>query len=538
MTKLSNKKPVHIFIKGESSSSFMKILGKIVVCCDGMGFIYHNVEPDFKCDVIINLTNFRSTPPQIHTYDIFNRRVFSVQDKKYNVIDVSMDINDVDHIKRLMHLIHKDLQKESKKESKKEEPKILKKFKLLVVGDGATGKTTFIKHHLTGEFDKRYNATMGVDVHSLELNTNKGKVIFDVWDSAGQEKFGGLRDGYYIGADAALVFYDVKSIQTRSNIPNWIADVKRVCKEIPIIKVGSKDDSALLTIDTHPTEDRCWISTKINSNMDLPFLKVLKKLMGNEIEIVKPQKREDNIVSEDSPWYSESMLTLCANQVSEITGKIVTRSDGKNLATFVKTISVKQFDSMLPFDICQKVAAMFIVDQKFKKITKYPENMKCPKVVQIAGYITECYGKKLNENEFTNLEEFIKTSSDKSTDDIAENFLDLFNENTLNNMKWCVKDAKKILALKENELKEAQKHLKETEQTLKEYETKKAKNEYSAKLRKIMERLDEQSKEVQKMVSDPEFQKNAKILGIDPDHAKTMVEKGFIDIENYLKINP
>ena len=39
-------------------------------------------------------------------------------------------------------------------------------------------------------------ATMGVEVHPLDFQTNLGPIRFDVWDCAGQEKFGGLRDGY------------------------------------------------------------------------------------------------------------------------------------------------------------------------------------------------------------------------------------------------------------------------------------------------------------------------------------------------------
>lgn len=29
-------------------------------------------------------------------------------------------------------------------------------FKLVFVGDGGVGKTTFVKRHLTGEFEKKY----------------------------------------------------------------------------------------------------------------------------------------------------------------------------------------------------------------------------------------------------------------------------------------------------------------------------------------------------------------------------------------------
>lgn len=51
-------------------------------------------------------------------------------------------------------------------------------------------------------------ATLGVEVHPLFFNTNRGNVKFNVWDTAGQEKFGGLRDGYYIqGAFTNIPFH-------------------------------------------------------------------------------------------------------------------------------------------------------------------------------------------------------------------------------------------------------------------------------------------------------------------------------------------
>ena len=74
-------------------------------------------------------------------------------------------------------------------------------FKVVLVGDGGVGKTTWLQKHRSGEFETRYIATLGVEVHPLrfQINQNEKQVLqFNVWDCAGQEKFGGLRDGYYI----------------------------------------------------------------------------------------------------------------------------------------------------------------------------------------------------------------------------------------------------------------------------------------------------------------------------------------------------
>ncbi|KAA8612501.1 GTPase SAR1 [Pyrenophora tritici-repentis] len=129
-------------------------------------------------------------------------------------------------------------------------------FKLVLVGDGGTGKTTFVKRHLTGEFEKKYIATLGVEVHPLAFTTNLGPIQFDVWDTAGQEKFGGLRDGYYINGQCGIIMFDVTSRITYKNVPNWHRDLKN-----------------LQYYD---------ISAKSNYNFEKPFLWLARKLVGNQ----------------------------------------------------------------------------------------------------------------------------------------------------------------------------------------------------------------------------------------------------------------
>lgn len=90
-------------------------------------------------------------------------------------------------------------------------------------------------------FDKLV-ATIGVEVHPLDFDTNLGRVQFQVWDTAGQEKLGGLRDAYYIEGQCAILMFDVTSRVTYKNIPSWYRDVFRVCDNIPMVLVGNKVD--------------------------------------------------------------------------------------------------------------------------------------------------------------------------------------------------------------------------------------------------------------------------------------------------------
>lgn len=167
-------------------------------------------------------------------------------------------------------------------------------FKLLLVGDGGTGKTTFVKRHLSGEFEKRYIATIGVEVHPLDFHTSRGVLRFDVWDTAGQEKFGGLRDGYYIQGKCAIIFFDVTSRITYKNVPNWHRDIVRVCEDIPIVLCGNKVDIKerrvkARTITFHRKKNLQYydISAKNNYHFEKPFLWLAKKLVGDpNLELV------------------------------------------------------------------------------------------------------------------------------------------------------------------------------------------------------------------------------------------------------------
>jgi len=194
-----------------------------------------------------------------------------------------------------------------------QQPQEMPTFKLILVGDGGTGKTTFVKRHLTGEFEKKYVATLGVEVHPLVFHTNRGPIRFNCWDTAWQEKFGGLRDGYYIQGQAAIIMFDVTSRMTYKNVPNWHRDLVRVCENIPIVLCGNKVDikdrkvkPKQITFHRKKNLQYYDISAKSNYNFEKPFLWLARKLVGDA-----------NLVFVEAPALKPPEVAIDENQMRE-----------------------------------------------------------------------------------------------------------------------------------------------------------------------------------------------------------------------------
>tara|TARA_R100000750_G_scaffold62456_2_gene56251 strand:+ start:258 stop:755 length:498 start_codon:yes stop_codon:yes gene_type:complete len=160
----------------------------------------------------------------------------------------------------------------------------IRTFKLVLVGDGGVGKTTYIKKLHINEFEHKYVATLGVEVHPITLHTNYGDIRFNCWDTAGVEKFGGLRDSYYVLGDAAIVMGSLHDMESLDHMQTWRDSVKKHINSENIINVFSKTD--LIEEDIEIPDAAICISAADETNLQVPLLTLAMKLMNVEDMVI------------------------------------------------------------------------------------------------------------------------------------------------------------------------------------------------------------------------------------------------------------
>ncbi|KAG7342509.1 small GTP-binding domain protein [Nitzschia inconspicua] len=101
-----------------------------------------------------------------------------------------------------------------------------KTLKIVILGDSGVGKTSLMNRYSTGKFTGQYKATIGADFLVkdnvvVELYQQRTLVTLQIWDTAGQERFQSLGMGFYRGADACMLVYDVTDPHSLDNLDHW-----------------------------------------------------------------------------------------------------------------------------------------------------------------------------------------------------------------------------------------------------------------------------------------------------------------------------
>lgn len=134
----------------------------------------------------------------------------------------------------------------------------LKQFKVILLGDGAVGKTSIANRFSDGNFSQNYKQTVGVDffIRKLELNP-KVSAALQIWDIGGQSIGSKMITNYIAGAHAILLCYDITNYESFANLEDWYRIVVKTFSGLPmpyVALVGNKNDlkhMAAVRMDIH-----------------------------------------------------------------------------------------------------------------------------------------------------------------------------------------------------------------------------------------------------------------------------------------------
>ncbi|KAM7169032.1 ras-related protein Rab-28 isoform 1-T1 [Macrochelys suwanniensis] len=181
-----------------------------------------------------------------------------------------------------------------------------RQLKLVVLGDGTSGKTSLATRFAQEAFGKQYKQTVGLDFFlkriTLPGNLN---VTLQVWDIGGQTIGGKMLDKYIYGAQGILLVYDITNYQSFENLEDWYNMVKKANEESeiqPLVAlVGNKIDlEHMRTVKTDKHQRFCqengfsshFVSAKTGDSVFLCFQRITADILGiklNKAEMEQSQ---------------------------------------------------------------------------------------------------------------------------------------------------------------------------------------------------------------------------------------------------------
>lgn len=115
--------------------------------------------------------------------------------------------------------------------------------KIVVLGSQGVGKTSLVVRYIGKMFSKHISPTIGASFFTCNINLDNSRVKLQVWDTAGQERFRSMAPMYYRNANAALLVFDITSLNSFTAIKGWVKELQNNVPEAMVLSVvGNKSD--------------------------------------------------------------------------------------------------------------------------------------------------------------------------------------------------------------------------------------------------------------------------------------------------------
>lgn len=137
--------------------------------------------------------------------------------------------------------------------------------KLVVVGDGASGKTSLLVTFAKGEFPIVYIPTV-FDTYVADMEIDDKAVELALWDTAGQEVYDRLRPLSYPNVDVILIVFSIDSHDSLENVHEiWNPELNHFCGGVPKLLIGTKSDLRKNGAKSVTFEEGCRMAERIGA---------------------------------------------------------------------------------------------------------------------------------------------------------------------------------------------------------------------------------------------------------------------------------
>jgi len=197
-------------------------------------------------------------------------------------------------------------------------------YKVIILGDGAVGKTSLAMRFCEDHFAKTYKQTIGLDFFVKRVTLpGDVNVCMQIWDIGGQSIGGKMVTNYIHGSHAVVLTYDITNYQSFQHLEDWLALVRRSFgSSLPyMVLMANKCDlssSRAVKIDKHnqfADENDLYsffVSARTGNDVHPSFFQIAADLAGvaltkPELEVAqKPNKAELINHQRHDPAYSET----------------------------------------------------------------------------------------------------------------------------------------------------------------------------------------------------------------------------------------
>mmetsp|Transcript_84126 Transcript_84126/g.187809 ORF Transcript_84126/g.187809 Transcript_84126/m.187809 type:complete len:233 (-) Transcript_84126:86-784(-) len=180
-----------------------------------------------------------------------------------------------------------------------EEPEYLQ-FKIILLGDGAVGKTSLAMRFCEDHFAKRYKQTIGLDFFVKRVTLpGDVHVCMQIWDIGGQSIGGKMVSNYIHGSHAVVLCYDITNYQSFQHLEDWLYLVQRTFDKqtTPYLALmANKQDLAHIRAVKNEKHNQFaeendlysyFVSARTADQVQLSFYRIAADLAG--VTLTKPE---------------------------------------------------------------------------------------------------------------------------------------------------------------------------------------------------------------------------------------------------------